>query len=182
MKRSLSALRLLGLVLLVACTLAGCAGLFSSPTVAVIAIAADEKLNVDTHGRSTPVVVRYYILKNDSAFNSSDFFSLAEKDQQTLGDALLSREEFTLQPGEKKAFPAKDAGMGQVFAIMVSYRNIDRAIWRATVPLPAKKTSTILVSLKNDQVTLRSDQVKFDEVPLDKLPFSKALPSQDKKK
>jgi type VI secretion system protein VasD len=181
-KRSLSVLRLLGLALLLVSTLSGCAGLFSSPTVAVVAISADDKLNVDTHGRSTPVVVRYYILKNDSAFNSSDYFSLADKDQQTLGDALLSREEFTLQPGEKKAFPAKDVGAGQVFAIMVSYRNIDQAIWRATVPLPPKKTSTILVSLKNDQVTLKSDQVKLDDIPVDKLPFSKMLPNQDKKK
>jgi len=176
-KRSLSALRLLGLALLVVSTLAGCGSLFSSPTLAVVAITADEKLNVDTRGRSTPVVVRYYILKNDSAFNSSDFFSLSEKDQQTLGDALLSREEFTLQPGENKAFPAKDIGMGQVLAIMVSYRNIDRAIWRATVPLPPKKTSTILVSLKNDQITVKSDQVKIEQVP-DKLP---QLPLNKKK-
>ena len=181
MKRSLSALRLLGSALLVVGTLSGCAGLFSSPTMAVVAVTADEKLNVDTRGRSAPVVVRYYILKNDSAFNSSDYFSLADKDQQTLGDALLAREEFTLQPGENKAFPAKDVGVGQVFAIMVSYRNIDRAIWRATVPLPAKKTSTILVSLKNDQVSIKSDQVKIEDLPLDKLPFDKAL-NQNKKK
>jgi len=178
-KRSLSALRLLGLALLVVGILSGCAGLFSSPTLAVIAIAADEKLNIDTRGRSTPVVVRYYILKNDSAFSSSDFFSLSEKDQQTLGDAIVLREEFVLQPGEKKAFPAKDAATGQVFAIMVSFRNIDRALWRATVPLPPKKTSTILVSLQNDQVTIKSDQVKFEQIPLDKLPTS--LPLNKKK-
>ena len=137
--------------------------------MALISVITDEKVNVDTRGRSTPIVVRYYILKNTSAFNSADFFSLSEKDQQTLGDAIVAREEFILKPGETKVFAPKEAGAGQEFAVMASFRNIDKATWRASVPLPSNKTSTILVSLKNDQITLRSDQIALEKIPVDKL-------------
>jgi type VI secretion system protein VasD len=129
---------------------------FTPPTLASISFTADEKVNVDTRGRSTPIVVRYYILKNDSAFNASDFFSLYDKDQQTLTDAIVFREEFTLKPGETRKIDPRDASQGQVFAVMASFRNIDHAIWRATAPLPQKKTTDISVSLKNDQVTVNA--------------------------
>lgn len=150
----MTSIRWLGLTGALVVGLSACSLFAAKPTMALISFTADEKVNVDARGRSTPTVVRYYILKNTSAFNSADFFSLSEKDQQTLGDAIVAREEFILKPGETKTFAPKEAGAGQEFAVMASFRNIDKATWRASVPLVLQKTSTIQVNLKNDAVTL----------------------------
>ena len=154
MKSLMTPLRSLCVTLLVGLLLASCSKSPPPPTLAAITFTADEKVNVDARSRSTPVVVRYYLLKNDSAFNTTDFFSLLDKDQQTLGDAIVLREEFTLKPGETKKIDTKDAGPAQTLAVFVQYRNIDRAMWRSAMPLTLHKTNDVSVSLKNDQITL----------------------------
>ncbi|MEC5386821.1 type VI secretion system lipoprotein TssJ [Uliginosibacterium sp. H3] len=154
MNSLITSLRSLCVALLCGLLLTSCSKSPPPPTLAAITFVADEKVNVDTRGRSTPVVVRYYLLKNDSAFNTADFFSLLEKDQATLGDAIVLREEFTLKPGETKKLDTKDAGPAQTLAVFVQYRNIDRATWRSTTPLTPHKANDVSVSLKNDQITL----------------------------
>lgn len=145
------------LLIICAALLSACGGsklsaMLAAPTMAQITFKADARLNVDSRGRSTPVVVRYYFLKNASAFNSADFFSLYEKDQQTLGEALLQREEIVLQAGETKVLQPKDAGDAQVFAVMAAFRDIEHSTWRATAPLAATKVTAIAISLKNNQL------------------------------
>lgn len=156
MNSLMTLLRRSGVTISLALMLASCskAPFLTPPTLALVTMSAADKVNVDIRGRSTPVVVRYYLLKNDSAFNSADFFSLYDKDQQTLGDAIVAREEFVLKPGETKNFEPKDASQAQVFAVFAQFRNIDKGVWRATAPLPAKTTTAIAVTLSNDQVTL----------------------------
>lgn len=81
--------------------IAGCAA--QAPTVSApytVVITADNQLNLDRNGQPTPVEVRIYRLKGITAFNSSDFFGLYDKDAQLLASELVSKEAFMLQPGE----------------------------------------------------------------------------------
>src|SRR5947209_3624390 len=85
-------------------TLLGLAACSSTPkpTVVNTSVETKQKINPSIHGVSSPVVVRIYALKSLAAFNGADFFSLADKDKETLGAELLEREELLLKPGEQR--------------------------------------------------------------------------------
>src|ERR1700730_16233727 len=93
------------LILLVAggaALLGGCASKppKPAPTHAELIVSAD--VNPDASGRASPVVVRVYQLRNDGEFNSAAFFGVYEKEKETLGASLVSREEYVLAPGENR--------------------------------------------------------------------------------
>src|SRR5476649_1390186 len=67
-----------------------------------LSIKAGSDVNPDDKGRSAPIVVRIYELKNDGTFKSQDFLSLQEKDKPLLAEDLNARDEFLLRPGDLK--------------------------------------------------------------------------------
>src|ERR1700722_19605624 len=71
-----------------------------APTHAGLIVRAG--VNPDASGRASPVVVRFYQLRNDGEFNSADFFGVYEKEKEALGASLVSREENVLAPGESR--------------------------------------------------------------------------------
>lgn len=128
------------IALIAAWMLSGCAGPAPVlPAPYTVVITADDQLNLDRNGQPTPVQVKIYRLKGVTAFNSSDFFSMYEKDEQILSSDLVSKESFILQPGEAKVLLGKALAEERVLGVFVAYRDLDRAVWRGIAPLPAPK-------------------------------------------
>jgi type VI secretion system protein VasD len=105
------------------------------PIEATVAIKASDKINPDSRGRPSPVVIRLYELKSSSSFDSADFFSLNDKDQSTLGSDFVHREEFILQPGQAQEFKRKVAGDSKTIAVVAAFRDLERSVWRAKVAI-----------------------------------------------
>jgi type VI secretion system protein VasD len=101
-----------------------------------IAVSAD--VNPDASGRPSPIVVRIYQLKTDAAFRGADFFALFENDAQVLGSELISRDEFTLAPAERKTMDVTVAGETRFVGAVAAFRDIRNAQWRVIVPATAK--------------------------------------------
>ncbi|WP_392563392.1 type VI secretion system lipoprotein TssJ [Orbus wheelerorum] len=59
---------------------------------------ARAELNTDDKGRSSPVVIRMYQLKDAKSFESATYPLLVSNDQETLGDSLLATKEIVLKP------------------------------------------------------------------------------------
>ena len=158
---SLRALRAGALMFAPVCMLMACARVpvvqsrpEPTPTQVSISLSASAQVNVDARGRPTPVVVRTYVLKNASAFEAADFFSLFDRDRQVLGDALLLREELVLKPGEARTLDVMEIEGGKVVAVLVAFREVDRAVWRAIIPVVANRTNRIAANLQDNRVTL----------------------------
>lgn len=133
----------------------GPAKIFSPPPTRVQAnVMADKRVNVDARQRATPVQVRLYLLSNTAAFDAADFFSLYEKDQQVLGEALVWREEMMLTPGELKRLDSREAGEARHLAVVAAFRNIDRATWRASFALQPNQGNPLLIALTDDSVKI----------------------------
>ena len=81
---------------------AGCGTAPPAPTAIRADIVATADVNPDARGRPSPVVVKVFELKSLAAFETADFFSLFDKDKETLGGELLARDEFSLIPGDKR--------------------------------------------------------------------------------
>lgn len=141
-----------------ACALlaAACASPPPKPVITKVEgkVAASDKVNPDSKGRPSPVVLRLYELKSLAAFSSADFFSLWENDQAALGAELAAREEIHLKPGEQVDFSRTvQPGVTHLGAV-VAYRDLEHAVWRGMVPLPLGKTTPVTLTVGPRTLTL----------------------------
>ncbi|MCB1930330.1 MAG: type VI secretion system lipoprotein TssJ [Rhodocyclaceae bacterium] len=124
------------------------------PTVVAATFQAEENLNPDSSGRPSPLVVRMYELKALSAFKDADFFSLWDNEQQTLAGDLVAREEMVLRPGDTHSIQRTTQPGTRFVGVVAAYRDLERAVWRASVPLVAHKTLPLSIKLDNRSVAI----------------------------
>ena len=125
-------------VLVVVLLAAGCAG-GPKPTAAHTTLAVSKDANPDSSGRPSPVVLRVYLLKQEGAFNDADYFALTDKEQETLGPSLVSREEYELQPGETRVLDLKVAPEAHFIGLSAGFFDIRNSKWKTITGAPAKK-------------------------------------------
>ncbi|MCO6440100.1 MAG: type VI secretion system lipoprotein TssJ [Nitrococcus mobilis] len=68
-------------------------------------IVVGPNLNPNAEGRPSPVFMRIYQLSDETDFVGASFAELADRDQEVLGAALLSRDELELCPVEATERP-----------------------------------------------------------------------------
>lgn len=157
MRSSVSAafqvLRLLFAAVVVA-LLAGCGAAPPKPTVIKAAVAGAADLNPDGRGRASPIVVRIFELKTLAAFNGADFFSLWDRERETLAAELVARDELQLRPGEQRTFERTLQPETGYVAVIAAFRDLERAQWRAAVAIVPHRTQPIVIKLEARSVTL----------------------------
>lgn len=113
----------------------------------VLHFTAAAALNPGANGEPAPVRVRIFELKNTASFGRADYFALAERAQSTLGADLLDQDEVLLQPGQQLTVEhALNVATRQI-GLVVSYREIDQAQWRAVLNVAARSTSEFRIGL-----------------------------------
>jgi type VI secretion system protein VasD len=112
---------------------------------APMTIAASADVNPNDAGRPSPVIVRVYQLRADAAFTNADFFALWDDDQKVLGQELISRDQFDLDPSEKQVIDVTVSGDTRFVAAVAAFRDIRNAQWRAAVAAVPNKAMTVAV-------------------------------------
>ncbi len=120
-------------------------------TLAAKLVASDD-LNSGGGQKARPVVVRLYELRTAGAFSSADFYSLYEREAQTLGSDLLGREEISLAPGQRHPIDKVISPETAYLGVLVAFRDIDRAAWRTTTRLKSDATNNVIVKIAADNV------------------------------
>lgn len=135
--------------------LAGCA---SVPKPAIIHVSIDVRMSVnpDSRGRPSPVVVRFYEIKSLDAFNTADFFSIFDRDKETLGAELLAREEFQLRPGQKLQFDRQLQPETRYVGVIAAFRDLVRSEWRTALAVAPRKSSTVAIGLDGRKITMNA--------------------------
>ena len=109
------------------------------PKVTVtMTITASPEANPDRSGRPSPVVVRVYQLRADTAFNAASFSDLLEKDDAGLGAEMISREEHVLTPKESKTIGVTLSDETRLVGAVAGFRDLLNAQWRATTATPRR--------------------------------------------
>ncbi|MFT7774160.1 type VI secretion system lipoprotein TssJ [Roseateles sp.] len=133
--------------------LAGCGSLLpASPTRVKGDIQAVDALNPSVSQRPSPLRLRIYELRADSVFTKADFMSLYEGDRALLATDLVARDEITLQPGEKRPYERQLNPETRFLGVVAIYRDLDRATWRAVVPVRPNKTQAL--SIRADSLAI----------------------------
>jgi type VI secretion system protein VasD len=121
-------------------------------------VAADVGVNPDARGRASPVVVRLLELKTLAAFESADFFSLFDRDKDTLGAELVAREELQLQPGEKKTLQRSLPPETKYLGVVAAFRDLERARWRASIPVMPNQTTPLTIKVEPRAVSISTNK------------------------
>ena len=133
---------------------AGCGTMRSSPPVVQGSIKTAVTTNPDPRGRPSPIVVRLYELKSAATFNSADFFSLFDKESETLGGDLVGREEYDLRPNETRPYRRQLQADTKVIGVVAAFRDLEKSHWRQTTTVPAKSEINLDIGIGTQAVTM----------------------------
>ncbi|MBL8345419.1 MAG: type VI secretion system lipoprotein TssJ [Rubrivivax sp.] len=122
------------------------------PLSGTISAAAD--LNPSATQRPSPLVMRIYELRSDAAFSRADFIALYQSEQATIGADLVLKDEFMLTPGESRAYQRTLSIETRYLAVFGAYRNVERAVWRAIVPVPPGKALKLAIRAESQALSL----------------------------
>lgn len=139
-------------------TLSACSSKLFQPfsTWAQVEVHTDRGMNPDDSGRPSPVVVRLYELSSINEFNQTDdFFVLYDQDKETLADALLNKEEFTLRPGDTARLERKLNENTRYIGVLVAFRNIDGNQWKTHFKLKPNRTNRLQIDIKDVAVRIK---------------------------
>ena len=132
------------LALVASATLFSACGGPPKPTVSKATLVAAADANPDSAGRASPIVVRLYQLKDEGVFTNADFFTLWDKDKETLGASIVGREEFELRPGESRELEFKIAPEARFVGAIAAFRDIRNARWKVVSQAPEKSLTDLL--------------------------------------
>jgi type VI secretion system protein VasD len=125
------------------------------PTVAELTLAAAPGLNpAPPDNRPSPVVVRLYELGAADGFLNADFHQLAGDAASVLGKDLVAQDQFTVVPDSSRTLVRQVDPQTRFIGLIVAYRSLDQADWRALAPLPANLTTRLQARLDSLAVTL----------------------------
>jgi type VI secretion system protein VasD len=131
--------------------LAACGGAPPKPVATKLEIFAAEDINPDLQGQASPMVVRFFQLRTEGEFNGAKYFPLYDKEKETLGPALISRDEFFLAPNAHVLQELPISPEARFFGVLAGYRD-PVAQWRAIIPVPPKSIKRIV---EEQRVTIR---------------------------
>ncbi|MCQ3001643.1 type VI secretion system lipoprotein TssJ [Pseudomonas syringae] len=152
-----SALAALFITLLAACAKDAppAADAASGANVLTLNFQAIAGLNPGASGQPAPVRVRIFELKNTANFSRADYFGLVERAPATLGPDLIDQDEVLLQPGEQLSIERPLDPATRHVGLVVGYREIDQAQWRAVLDVAPGQRREYQISL--DVRAVRTD-------------------------
>lgn len=116
--------------------LSGCSTMHEAyPPYTDLKFRASQDLNPNVQGQSSPVVVRVYELSAKDVFQNTDFFSLYNDAKSVLGPDRINQTEFELQPTQFESLQRRLNENTRYIGIVVAYRDINNANWRALIPV-----------------------------------------------
>jgi type VI secretion system protein VasD len=125
------------------------------PPVVTLTMIGGADQNPDAAGKPAPVAVRIYQLTQTAKFERNDVFALTEHEQQTLGQDDAGSQEFVLSPGETQTQAFEPKPGVQAVGIVVLYRDIDAAQWRADAPVAGSGPTKLTLNVGKLAITLK---------------------------
>ena len=141
-----------GLLIVAVCLVSGC----GKPRID-LAVASQPNVNPDHSGRPSPVVVKMYELRGDLAFKQNDFYSLFHEPVKALGNDLVAADELVFVPSEARTVSYDPMPHTRFIGVVAGFRQIERARWRAIIPVNPEEKNTVRIELSDASLILIAD-------------------------
>lgn len=132
----------------------GCASA-PKPLLARLSIEAAPGLNPDLRGRPSPLAVKILELKTLTAFERADFFSLFDRERETLGAELVARDEVVLKPGDRIIQERKLAPDVKFIGVLAGFRDLERSQWRLAIPVETLRSQPVFIQVDANRVAMK---------------------------
>ncbi|TVP91894.1 MAG: type VI secretion system lipoprotein TssJ [Pseudomonadaceae bacterium] len=149
---------LCSLLALSACSSVSRLSPWSDLTKLDLTLEASSDLNPDLNQRPSPVVVQLFELRHPSTFANADFFSLYQQPKQTLSLDLLGHEELEVRPGQELELKLTTHEDSRYLGVIVAYRDMTDAEWRAVVPLNQQAQNQTTLNLDANGIRQQDSQ------------------------
>lgn len=130
-----------------ALAVAACGSSAPDPTIVGVAISATGAINPNSVSEPSPVVLRIYQLKSDSAFNAAEFSEIFYNDRKVLGGDLLGQKEFNVKPGDKLTYDDTVSPETRFLGVVAGFRDIENATWRVIEATTPEEENTLLLNV-----------------------------------
>ena len=127
-----------------------------APPVLTLTMIGSAEQNPDINSKAAPVAVRIYQLTQTGKFERGDVFALTEHEQQSLGQDDAGSQEFVLSPGETQTKTVDLKPGVQSVGVIVLYRDIDNAQWRADAPVASSGPTKLTLNVGKLAAALKS--------------------------
>jgi len=127
--------------------LGACGSSTPDPTIVGMSITATGSINPNSSSEPSPVVLRIYQLKSDSAFKAAEFSELFYNDRKVLGGDLLGQKEYNVKPGDKLTYDDTVSPETRYIGVLAGFRDIDNATWRLVEPAIPEDENTLLLNV-----------------------------------
>ena len=114
--------------------LAGCQAVYATfPPSTKLHFRVAQDINPDLDGRPSPVIIKVYELASKTVFENQDFFALYDNPDAILRTDLLKKDELVFEQGQRSEYRMALQPATRAVAVVVAYRDIEGARWRAVV-------------------------------------------------
>jgi type VI secretion system protein VasD len=143
------------------------------PTIVNLELKAQNNLNPDLRGRPSPLLVRIYELATPAGFEALPFDALQADDTAGLKPDLVDKREQVIAPGATVASSLKPTDAVKFIGVFASFRDLERARWRAVVPVKGNVTQRIELTFDDRSIKPQASVVPEPPSPLPALPKAK---------
>lgn len=141
--------------LLAILVLPACGSSTPDPTTVGATITATSSINPNSVAEPSPVVLRIYQLKSDSAFNAAEFSEIFYNDRKVLGGDLLGQKEYNVKPGDNLTYDDTVSPETRYIGLVAGFRDIENATWRAVTAVTPEDENQLIVNVDSLSVSLR---------------------------
>ncbi|MCK4608334.1 MAG: type VI secretion system lipoprotein TssJ, partial [Gammaproteobacteria bacterium] len=141
-------------LLILAILLVGC-----TPAPIDVNINAAANLNQDQAGKSLPIQVKIYQLRDKNAFQQATFRQLWQDDQAVLNKDILDKQQLTVKPNSKKTTVLKRNKDCRYVGVIAIFRRPQADAWRALYIIPDNLSIVDLdveIYLQNNKLTVKA--------------------------
>ena len=126
-------------------------------TKLVSEVLAAANINPNRRGTPQPVKLHIFYLAKDDAFMRANFGDLINPESPVLGDELVRRTAVLIGPGETLPLDEKFDEAALFIGVVAEFTEIDSAMWRSVVAVPAKKWTDVVKLFKDNKLQISID-------------------------
>ena len=129
------------------------------PIIATVSIVVAQDVNPNRDGRSSPVFLRLFLLRDGGKFLNAEFDDVTAKADQVLAASLVGRNERMVEPGSSVKITLEIPPEARMLGVVAEFSDLPNSRWRAATPvaqgglLSQFKGQTLLISVGRSSVS-----------------------------
>ena len=122
---------------------------------ACITVQAKNELNKNKRGKSSPVILRIFQLRDSAFFKTADFMDVYDGTNPKLKEHITLQQEYEIWPSSKMSFRLNLKTETKYIGMVAAYRNHSESRWKVLEKVNSQTSQTLKVILRQNELFLK---------------------------